>query len=124
MSIDYKQKYFDLKDKEEAQLQATVEQLVKDMSKHNTRHEADLRGIYQEIKTNTDATQKLADHVATQNGRLGKLEKIVGRKINFNDPTVLKTARIVFICVAIVVVVILTGGDGLTRLLNWVSIGG
>lgn len=106
MVIDYKQKYFDLKDKEEAQLHQKVDGLVEDVGA---------------IKDNVKA---LADHVATQNGRVGKLEKIVGRKINFNDPTVLKTARIIFICVAIIVVVILTGGDGLGKLVDWLPNGG
>lgn len=64
MTIDYKEKYLAQKEKEEAKLQSVVEQLVRDVSTNTA--------ISKEAR---DESKRLADHVATQNGRIGKLEK-------------------------------------------------
>lgn len=121
MTIDYKEKYFALKDKEDEQLKNDVGELKEMVATHNSKHEGDIVRIdnkLKEIVKQTTATNgKVIDHAR----RLTTIEKIIGRKINFNDPTLLKTARVALITTAIVVIVIFTGGKGLEPILKWLT---
>lgn len=108
MAPNWEKKFNDLKEKEEEQLRADVSQL-KQVGEE----------IKNEVRAVKDETKKLADHVAGQNGRISKLETIVGRRINFNNPMLLRTAQIIFIATAVIVVVSVAGGEGLKSLTKW-----
>lgn len=98
MAIDYKKKFYDLKEKEEAELYSTVKQLVKDVQTNN-RISEDTR----------DETKRLADHVAKQNGRITKLESNIGKQFQIEPKaiTLIALAAIVFM------IVIVAGKEGL-----------
>lgn len=102
MAIDFEQKFFD-------DLGKRLDSIDKRIARHNEKHERDLAKIGEDIRVNTEATEGLANHVATQNGRVSKLERQEGKSIPVDNKTVtfLTIAAIVFM------VVIVGGRQGL-----------
>lgn len=120
MSIDWEQKFFD-------ELKSRLDGIDKKIDDHNQQHEKDLQSVRKEMQANTEISQKTLEQAKHTNGtvtdhesRIKGLEKVFGRKLNFNDPQLLKTARIVFICLAVVVVVVFAGLPGLEYALKLV----
>lgn len=82
------------------------------ITEHNTRHEQDLHDVKNEIRKNTDISERTLEQATNTNGtvkdhesRLKKLERVKGKHI----PTDPKTLTI-FMVAAIIFMVLVVGG--------------
>lgn len=112
MAVDYKSKYLALKEQDEAELKATVKGLVVQITEHNNRHEKDLRDIKDDISEGATAVKSLADHVAKQNGRIGKLERKKGKHI----PVDSKTVTLLAVVAIVFMILVIAGKEGLSAI--------
>jgi len=105
MAIDFEKEFFD-------NINRQFDALGRIIDEHNQRHEEDLKMIQTDLKVNTTATKSLADHVAKQNGRIGKLERKKGKHVAIDNKTLTTIALL-----AIVFVILVVGGkEGLNVL--------
>lgn len=102
MAIDFEKEFFD-------NINRQFEALNKKISEHIQRHEQDLKSIQENLEVNTNATKSLADHVAKQNGRIGKLERKKGKHVSLDNKTLTTLALLAIVFMVIVV----AGKEGL-----------
>lgn len=124
MAIDFEKAFYE-------NITRRFDDLDKQMDEHNRRHEADLSDIHEEMKINTQVTERVLEQATKTNGRVNghdrdileikKVIKSLGRKrveLPQVDSRVLSLIAIAAIIVLVIIAVKTGAGDEVVEIIK------